>query len=157
MSSAAESAGTSAGTRKRSLAQAPRSALRQRSLQNGRQRLLGTNGAGWLQVGQGTRRGAASAMAGRSGAEREFERGIDRGAAQPAFSIGPHEPDRDHQPVAADLGHQTAVVRNAHAHQLESLAWRQALLAPNIDRSIGKMKKKKMTSQKMMSPMLTPL
>ena len=32
--------GVSAGTRKRSLAQAPRSAMRQRSLQNGRQRLL---------------------------------------------------------------------------------------------------------------------
>jgi hypothetical protein len=46
--------GVSAGTRKRSLAQAPRSTLRQRSLQNGRQGLPGPYTAGCRQVGHGT-------------------------------------------------------------------------------------------------------
>jgi len=50
------SGGASAGTRKRSLAHAPRSTLRQRSLQNGRHRLAGAKALGVPQVGQGTRR-----------------------------------------------------------------------------------------------------
>lgn len=54
------SAGASAGTRKRSLAQAPRSALRQRSLQNGRQGLAAPKSAGWRQLGHGTLRAAGS-------------------------------------------------------------------------------------------------
>src|ERR1043165_1778892 len=73
-----------AATRKDSSDQWPRSICRQRSLQNGRQRLSGANRLSPPQVGQGTMRGAGVAGMNRSvmtvrlsGTQGEFEGGVN--------------------------------------------------------------------------------
>src|ERR1043165_2702371 len=71
-------------TREAASGQWPRSICRQRSLQNGRQRLSGANRLSPPQVGQGTMRGAGVAGMNRSGmtvrlsgTQGEFEGGVN--------------------------------------------------------------------------------
>lgn len=97
------------GTRNSSLAQAPKSIWRQRSLQNGRQRFWGAKTLGPPQVGQRTMDAAAGAevfVMGVSGTQGNFEIRVFGAGLQLAVGIGAHQPHRHQQAVAADFGHQ---------------------------------------------------
>lgn len=106
------------GTRNSSLAQAPRSIWRQRSLQNGRQRFCGAKTLGPPQVGQRTMGAAGLGAAGSgaageevfvmgvSGTQGDFEIRVFGAGLELAVGIGAHQPHRYQQAVAADLGHE---------------------------------------------------
>ena len=74
--------------------------MRQRSLQNGRQRFSGRKDAGPRQRGQLTVRGEGMG----SGTEAQLHRhiGVRRQAHTP-FGVLAHQPNRNHQAMPADL------------------------------------------------------
>ena len=105
--------------RKFSLAQAPKSAFLQRSLQNGRNGLINAKTLSPPQVGQVTNRGFRCGVfsgecmklyclepTGGSGAQGQFKARILVAGMQAFIRFKAHQPDGHHQPVATDFWNQ---------------------------------------------------